>query len=156
MSQQYDNTLARFMSKVTPEPNTGCWLWVGQTTGESNGNYGRLKVNGKNVPAHRVSWMLHVGPIPEGMIVCHKCDTPLCANPSHLFLGTTKENMADKVIKGRQAKGSHNGNSKLSESVVLQIRQSAGPQRAIARKFGVSQALVSKIKRNEMWRHLNG
>jgi len=105
--------------------------------------------------------MIHNGEIGAGLFVCHKCDTPLCVNPDHLFLGTHQENMNDCVAKGRTnggtktpLRGSKNAKSKLSESQVALIRSLNWPQRKIASHFGVSQALISKIKRNEMWRHI--
>ncbi len=88
----------RFHSKYIPEPNSGCWLWTAAMVGYE---YGGLWVNGKTDRAHRVSWKLYYGDIPNGLQVCHKCDTPLCVNPEHLFIGTHKENMHDALRKGR-------------------------------------------------------
>ena len=153
----------RFDESHIPEPMSGCWLWLGALRG-SNG-YGALKVNGKPVVAHRYSYERHVGPIPTGMFVCHRCDNPSCVNPNHLFLGTDQDNSDDKVRKSRQAKGASlaaaqkekrprgesNGNSKLTRAQVTEIRAINLPQRAIASRFGVTQALVSKIKRKEIW-----
>ena len=87
----------RFFSKV--EKTKSCWLWVGAKTG--NG-YGAIKVNGKMRPAHRVSYELHLGPIPDGLIVLHKCDNPGCVRPMHLRAGTHKDNTADMIRKNRQ------------------------------------------------------
>lgn len=87
----------RFESKYTKDPS-GCWLW--QAYKDSDG-YGQLQVEGRSVGAHRVSWELTNGPIPEGIFVCHTCDVCSCVNPDHLFIGTHTDNMRDKVKKGR-------------------------------------------------------
>jgi len=149
----------RFHSSYVANLDTGCWIWLGTKRG-SNG-YGRITSTGVVHQAHRFSWMLHRGSIPDGLLVCHKCDTPLCVNPDHLFLGTHQDNMRDCVEKGRTnggtktpLRGSENVRSKLTAQQVLQIRRDRRAQRKIAQLFGVSQALISKIKRNEMWRHI--
>jgi hypothetical protein len=86
-------------SKSMPEPNTGCWLWLG---GQDSDGYGQLKVSRKRLAAHRVSYGAFVGD-PGELHVLHRCDTPLCINPSHLFLGTNADNQRDKALKGRTA-----------------------------------------------------
>jgi hypothetical protein len=85
------------------EDESGCWIWQGRPRG-SNG-YGCLKVDGLWVGAHRFSYQTHVGPIPDGLLVLHRCDVPMCVNPAHLFIGTNQDNSDDKVSKGRQARG---------------------------------------------------
>lgn len=153
----------RFHNSYIPEALSGCWIWIGRPQG-SNG-YGRIKVGDRHMPAHRYSYAMHVGVIPDGMLVCHRCDVPLCVNPTHLFLGTNSENNADKMRKGRQArgpmlamaisrgarKGEAAHNNKLRREDVLRIFSDSRPQRAIAADFGVSQMLVFKIKRKEAW-----
>lgn len=77
---------------------TGCWIWMSSL---SDRGYGQLTIKNKTIYAHRFSWELHNGPIPEGLLVCHHCDTPLCVNPDHLFVGTQKDNILDAMRKGR-------------------------------------------------------
>ena len=91
----------KFISKVERIPGISCWVWAGMTNATSG--YGMLwKVRGKSMQAaHRVSYELHKGPIPEGMLVCHSCDFRLCVNPDHLWLGTDADNMRDMREKGR-------------------------------------------------------
>lgn len=93
----------RFFSKVHMVPEAGCWIWAGCISGETR--YGAFMLSrGKQMGAHRASWIIHRGPIPEGMFVCHKCDTRECVNPDHLFLGTHTDNMQDCSRKGRTSR----------------------------------------------------
>jgi len=92
------NSVAAFEQKFIPEPNSGCFLWLG---GVSDRGYGRVRLFGKTAVASRASWILYRGAIPVGSHVLHRCDNPLCVNPDHLFLGTPQDNTDDMLAKGR-------------------------------------------------------
>jgi hypothetical protein len=142
-----------FYDKVVKLEDSDCWMWIGARSTD----YGQLYVDGKVIYAHRLSYILHCDEIPDGMKVLHRCDNRWCVNPAHLFLGTQQDNMNDKVSKNRQAKGITNGNAKLTELDVIEIRRLlAQPitQKSIADKFGVDPKLITLIKRREIWRHL--
>ncbi len=157
----------RFWSKVTPEPNTGCWLWTASVNASGYGQVGVGGRYGSTEVAHRVAWTLAKGPVPDGVCVLHRCDNRVCVNPDHLFLGTKADNTHDMLRKGREAGGERhwtrtpggrervrNGTTKLAEPQVREIRDrlaQGDPQRAIARDFGVSQTAVSDIRRRKRW-----
>jgi hypothetical protein len=92
------------LSKSIPEPNSGCWIWLGsgRTYGQTNWHE-TMPLYGEAL-AHRWSYRAFLGPIPKGMFVCHRCDTPPCVNPDHLFIGTAGDNARDMVRKGRHAR----------------------------------------------------
>lgn len=95
---------ARIEKHSMPEPNSGCWIWLGGVTDAKRGQHrAKTYFNGSYTSAARVAWTMEYGPIPAGLLVLHKCDTPLCVNPAHLFLGTHKDNAADAKAKGRLA-----------------------------------------------------
>ena len=141
----------RFEEKYAPEPNSGCWLW---TAGINNYGYGRITEKGRKKLAHRVSWEIHNSPIPDGLQCLHFCDQPSCVNPSHLFLGTHRDNMADKVAKGRHI-GNPNPLTKLNETAAMQIRKyyAAGgcTQEWLANVYGVNQTNISRVIRGKHW-----
>jgi hypothetical protein len=136
--------------------NDGCWIWLRSKTGR----YGRLRVNGVNMMAHRFSWILHNGPIPDGISVLHKCDVGLCVNPDHLFLGTLPDNMADMVSKERQSKGSHRPYSKLTEDLVRNLRKIYQPghprngAKPLAKQFGVNYYTMMNLLTGKTWKHV--
>ena len=103
--------------------------------------------------AHRVSWEHENGPIPDGMAVCHKCDTPACVNPDHLFLGTIADNNHDMIRKGRMAVGDAHGQAKLSREQILKMLSLRGQmtQRAIAQIFDINPSHVSRLFSGQAW-----
>lgn len=155
----------RFWSKVDKSGGIeACWWW---TSTRNEDGYGHFGIGKKCEKAHRVAWWLVNSPIPEGMQVLHRCDSPSCVNPKHLFLGYNSDNVADKVAKGRQAKGDaialklqgeKGGRAKLTEPIVLAIRKEwrskRTPQDMLARRYGVTQSLISHIVRRKTWTHI--
>lgn len=147
----------RFFSKIGAKSSGGCILWNGHV--KDNG-YGDIHERhaGRLLSAHRVAYDLMVGPIPEGMCVLHRCDNPPCINPTHLFLGTQLDNIADMVAKGRQSRGSGKGaNVKLDDNIVRDVRRriaSGDSNTAIGRDLGVSHVTISDIRTGRTWSHV--
>jgi hypothetical protein len=153
----------RFWAKVlrTDDAN-GCWLWQGATrTG-----YGMIrdKTRSWSPFAHRLSYEFAHGPIPDGLVVCHRCDNPLCVRPTHLFLGTHADNFRDMVNKRRQSGhlppryvGADHPIAKLSDEAVREIRRryaDGEPKHRIANSFNVSDTTISHIVKRLTWRHV--
>lgn len=197
MKPTVEERFLRFAPSGAPD---ACWLWLATKIGDMH--YGGFKVAGVMHYAHRWAWVRANGPIPDGLKVLHTCDVPACVNPAHLFLGTQAANMADKVAKGRQAKGEthgsrthpeafkgqiptrpasqarrkpvapaagmhthpearrpgeSNGNSRLTAEQVRSLRADiagGASQRAVGRKYGVSQTAVRLIVRRVIWRSI--
>lgn len=145
----------RFWEKV--QKTEGCWFWIAAHSGDRYGRIRRGLRSGEYVKAHRMSWELHYGPIPEGMEVLHQCDTPLCVRPDHLFLGTQLDNMRDMIAKGRDCRGEQISTAKLTAADVIAIRNAykAGARQGfLAEQYGVSINTVGHVTRRESWRHI--
>jgi hypothetical protein len=140
--------LNRKMYKVDAN---GCWLWQGRV---STGGYAFMYWMKTNVVAHRVSYLIHRGPIPRGMLVCHTCDVRHCINPDHLFLGTTKDNAIDMVQKKRHRYGENATCVKLSNRQVMSIRASNVSSNILCKKYGVSGYTIRSIRSRTTWKHL--
>lgn len=146
-------TIERFEAKFTPEPNSGCWLWIGAK--RNNYGYGSF-VLGRDENAHRAAWIIYRGPIPEGKWVLHKCDVAQCVNPDHLFLGTCLENHADMNKKGRRANfaGNKHPNAKFSDEQIISIRADPRKYAEISHDYGVIEGTISRIKNRKRWAHI--
>ena len=142
-----------FDERYIPEPNSGCWLWLGELHGTG---YGKIVSNGKALMAHRESYSLHNGRIDDGVFVLHKCDIPSCVNPDHLFTGTHLENMEDMRVKGRSVRGEKNRNARICADNVISIRSMRLHMSAadIAEKFNLSVKHVRKIINGDRWGHI--
>lgn len=147
------NTLEkRFWAKVNKGTESGCWEWTART----HKGYGQMGGGSKRgdyiKPAHRISWEIHFGPIPDGLWVLHKCDNRKCVNPDHLFLGTVLDNTRDMDSKGRGARGIKHPITKLNEEQVLKIKSSTDPITTLAERFNVTPGLIRQIYKGIIWK----
>lgn len=161
-----ENIRDRILSSIRIDRTSGCWLW----TKSLNTGYGQIRVGPSIALAHRASYMVFLGPIPRGLEACHKCDTPACVNPEHIFIGTHAENMADSKWKGRisrgdrhkraitKASGDSKGNTKLTSNdvrAILRAIEDGASSYALARAFNVSATAIYHIKHRKTWRHID-
>lgn len=137
-------------------PDQGCWDWLANTDEDGYGvfHYGV----GANIRAHRASYMIYNGEIPEGQLVLHSCDRPVCVQPSHLSLGDNDENMRQGVERQRFLRGIDHHNAKLTPDVVRKIRQlyaDGVKKKPLGRQFGVSDMAISRILSGKTWSHVS-
>ena len=145
--------LARFWARMDKSGGPdACWPWLGHRSPRGYGQSSDL--DRKTVRAHRMAWELTFGPFDRSLFVCHRCDNPPCCNPTNLFLGTTNDNMADMVAKGRAAVGERQGSAVLNEDLVREIRASRESRPAIAKRLGIGTATVDRVRRRLRWRHV--
>lgn len=142
--------LKNFINKFRINDKTGCWDWIGSIRG--NNNYGQFN----NKQAHRISFEIFMGNIPDGFEVCHKCDNTICVNPDHLFLGTHNDNMQDMIKKKRGIfpKGEKQGLSKLTEIDIINIRNSNMTQKELSEFYDVCRKTINDIKKRRTWKHV--
>lgn len=143
----------RFWAKVDKRGPDECWPWLAAL----HKGYGRIGYPGKfggTADAHRYSYELANGPIPDGLEVCHRCDVPACVNPAHLFIGTHAVNVLDMWTKGRGAVGVRNGHSKLTEELVVAIRSSGDSLSDWSKRLGVSAGVIREARQGLSWRHV--
>lgn len=130
---------------------SGCWIWTGTSTSLG---YGELRLNKKRHYAHRFSYQIHKGQIPDGLVVRHQCDIPACVNPEHLKLGTQRQNVIDSVVRGRanRPKGARNGSAKLTPEQVREAFLSNDSDCEIARRLSVHSSTIRNIRLGRVWR----
>ena len=153
MSKSVPITTERIESKVEKIPEAGCWVWMGTTTVRG---YGQIESFKRKHYAHRASYEAFIGPIPEGMNVCHTCDNVYCVNPAHLFLGTQKQNLEDMARKKRSTWGEKNPSAKITMQDVENIRLAASKgqsSKELANTYNISISNVTAILRKERWNH---
>lgn len=134
-----------FNTKYIPEPNSGCWLWMGAVNSQGRSTVG-LPKSRKTITAHRLSFLLFKGEVPAGLHVLHKCDIPLYVNPDHLWLGTHQDNMNDCKHKNRKAKGLKHPRTKLTLEQINAIIVDPRLQQIIANEYGIHNSYVSQLK----------
>jgi hypothetical protein len=143
-----------FWKFVDKKKGNECWIWKGKP---NNSGYGTANFRGKFVGAHRVSYILNIGKIPEKMSVLHHCDIKMCVRPDHLFLGTQKDNIMDMIKKGRNLCGEKHNMAKLNENKVREIRRKmkAGINyKIIANEFKICKSHVFDIASGKKWKHV--
>lgn len=150
----------RFWSKVDKRGPYECWPWIAGLAGRG---YGAFRVGAHKVQAHRYAWQLINGKtIPKELKACHHCDNPPCCNPSHIFIGTDKDNTQDSIRKGRFhiSKGEEHGMSKLTDDKVIQIRRRYQTENKtysdLSKDYGVSATMIGDIVSGHCWKHLTG
>lgn len=149
--QRFKSEAERFLDHAIPCPPSSCLLWV------PNGDrYGSFWMGGESIGAHRASFILFNGAIPDGMMVCHSCDVGVCVNPDHLFLGTQMDNRQDCASKGRTANGSSNGNARFTAAQIFEIRRLGLTisRKEIASMYNTSRTQIGYILNRTTWRHL--
>lgn len=146
--------IERFYEKV--EKTETCWIWTGYINKKG---YGEINPGGRSSAkrAHRVSYELHIGQIPNGLMVCHKCDNRACVNPEHLFIGTAAINTRDMVLKGRAngPKGENNKSAKLTVEQVKEIRKRSElgeSNKKLGKEYGVGADQISRIVNRKKWK----
>ena|SRR5688500_3393173 len=142
------HTINDFWVNIDKNANGGCWHWMGRV---QRGGYGEFCLNGKNQLTHRLSYTLTYGEIPDGKIICHKCDVRICCNPDHLFVGTASDNKIDCLVKG------HHSQAKLNPDKVREIRVKrlkGTSTRVLAKEFNISRRTIKDILKGTRWAHV--
>ena len=135
----------RLLAKTQIDEKSGCWNWVGYQT--NKGRYGAINNDGKRLLVHRVSYEIHKGEIPDGMLVCHNCDNMTCVNPQHLWLGSNNDNMQDKMKKGRHRVRADCKYTKEEILAVKDLIKAGFSTYFIAKKFNEKYGVLAHIIR---------
>lgn len=148
-------TAAYIESNSVPVPEAGCWIWL---LSRDPCGYGKAFLGKRAVGAHRASFVAFNGPIDGSTHVLHKCDTPACVNPDHLFAGTHKMNIDDKVRKGRVSRliGERHPNARLTPYQVLAIYRSTERSGVLAKRYGVRRGAIWDVRAGKKWTHITG
>jgi len=147
----------RILQFSMPVPECGCWIWMLSTTRKS---YGQLTYRKKHLEAHRASWMAFRGAIPHDRYVLHRCNISLCVNPDHLYLGTERENCADRKAAGTfkpppRFSGEQHPMAKLTESIVREVKAAKGTIREISARTGIKPSTVGAIRSGRTWKEIS-
>ena len=154
-----DELIKRFWSKVDIKSEDECWTWKDSTVPRG---YGHISIESRPYYAHRISYCISYGDIPDGLLICHKCNNRSCVNPKHLYAGTSKDNIRDSINAGTFSefphfRGDNSPTSKLTSIQVLQIRDliDAGVRhKDIAKQFNIGRSTVTGIHNKLIWKHL--
>lgn len=137
----------------------GCWLWKGAKNYHGYGIFSEVRGGIKGNPrqtfqAHRKAWEFVNGPIPTGQVIRHMCHNKMCVRPDHMQLGTFAENSADNIGRFDRVRGTDSKQSKINDQIVREIRASKETLIVLARRYGVSMALVQKVRQGKVWKHV--
>lgn len=153
-----DDEIRELLKERSKKAPSGCIEWQGAI---QKGGYGSMRMRNKPCLAHRASWVVNKGEIPDGLCVLHKCDNRKCINPDHLFIGTQADNNADCISKGRARRSDRKGEkhpmATLKASDVFEIRRLCEygmMQKKVAKMFGVSKMTISDIHLRKKWKHI--
>lgn len=147
----------RLLKRIATTSPNECWPWTGAVI--KKGWHGEWRnAAGEVELVHRAAWRLFKSQIPDGMCICHRCDNPICCNPSHLFLGTKSENLLDMWAKGRakpqRVFGEKHGMSKLTAELVLEIRSSKESGVELARRLKLTPTTICDVRKRRSWKHI--
>ena len=140
------------LAKSIPEPNTGCWLWLGSVNGDGYGTGWRPKWQKPAQTAHRIAYKAFKSDVPNEKVIAHSCDTPSCCNPDHLWVATQKENINDASKKNRIAFGERAAKSKLNNEIVKEIRSSTLSTYVLASHYGVDSKTIYSVRSGKSWK----